>query len=104
MTDKRLFDIDPLTGAKRYFSYDDDTGQCTLQTTRDVSDLIELNKLRYNSVSESARWGDGQVVASIPLELLAELQRSGIANDQEKMRAWLNDSDNRYFRIRPGKV
>ena len=104
MTDKRLFDIDPLTGATRYFSYDDATGQCTIQTTRDVSALVELNKLRYNSVSESTRWGDGQVVASIPLELLADLQRRGIAQDQEKMRAWLNDSENLYFRIRPGKV
>lgn len=104
MTEKRLFDIDPLTGATRYFSYDDATDQCTIETVQDVTEIIELNKRRFNNMSESSRWGDGQIVASIPMALLADLQRRGIAQDQAKMRAWLNDSDNRFFRTRPGKV
>lgn len=104
MSDKRLFDIDPLTGATRYFSYDENTDECTIETVSDISEIIELNKRRYNNQSESTRWGDGQIVASIPMEVLADLQRRGIAQDQAKMRAWLNDSDNRFFRTRPGKI
>lgn len=104
MSEKRLFDVDALTGATRYFSYDENTDECIIETVTDVSEIIELNKRRYNNQSESTRWGDGQVVASIPMPLLAELQRRGITNDPAKMRAWLNDSDNRHFRTRPGKV
>jgi hypothetical protein len=104
MTDKRLFDIDPLTGSKRYFSYDDETDECTIQTEHDVSNLLELNKQRYNNVDEKARWGDGQLVASIPLPLYFDLKAKGIVDDPKKFKEWLNDSDNRHFRMRPGKV
>lgn len=104
MNDKRYFDTDPLTGATRYFTYDHATDECIIETVQDVSEIIELNKRRFNNKSESSRWGDGQIVASIPLPLLADLQRRGITDDPAKMRAWLNDSDNRHFRTRPGKV
>lgn len=104
MSEKRLFDVDELTGATRYFSYDESTDECVIETVSDVSAILELNKRRYNNQSESTKWGDGQIVASIPLEVLADLQRRGITDDPAKMRAWLNDSDNRFFRTRPGKV
>jgi len=104
MTDKRLFDIDPLTGSKRYFSYDDETEECTIETEHDITNIVELNKQRYNNVDEKARWGDGQLVASIPLPLYFDLKAKGIIDDQKRFKEWLNDGDNRHFRMRPGKI
>jgi hypothetical protein len=33
-----------------------------------------------------------------------DLVRKGIANDTKKLKAWLNDPDNRAFRTRLGRV
>jgi hypothetical protein len=43
-------------------------------------------------------------VASIPLPLYFDLKAKGIIDDQKKFKEWLNDSDNRHFRMRPGKI
>jgi hypothetical protein len=33
-----------------------------------------------------------------------DLQRRGILQDEKRLKAWLNDPENRVFRTRPGKV
>jgi len=43
-------------------------------------------------------------VASIPMNIYFDLKQRGILNDQKKMKQWLNDPDNKYFRTRPGLV
>ena len=49
-------------------------------------------------------WGEWSKVASIPMPLYYRLKRDGIADDPKRMKAWLNDADNRFFRTRPGRV
>ena len=79
--------------------------QNIIYTEQDVEPLIEQNKRLYNAVDEKARWGDGFVrVAHIPEVVYADLQTKGILNDPAAFKRWLNDADNRVFRVRPGRV
>lgn len=107
-TDSRVLDVDPMTGLRRIFHYDDDTGDFTIQTEHDVEGLIEQNKAEASNVGDGWK-GDMHKVASIPLSVYFALKAQGIIdprNDPEykKLRAWLNDSDNRFFRTRGGRV
>lgn len=46
---KRLLESDPLTGKKSYFEYDDATGKSTIETTQDVSIILEATKAVRNN-------------------------------------------------------
>lgn len=104
LNDGRLIDYDPHTGiADKYYEID---GQWYLDTQQDVEDIIEINKAEFNSVDERSRHQSETFnrVARLPLTVMADLERRGILQDQERFRAWLNDRDNLVFRTRPGKV
>jgi len=104
MSEKRLFSTDEEQGITRYFHFDDETGQATIQTQQDVTAIIEENKQEYAQVDERARWGEWSRVASIPMSIYFQLKAEGKLDDQEYMKKWLNDSDNQYFRTRSGKI
>ena len=104
MTEKRLFNTDEEQGITRYFHFDDETGQATIQTQQDVTAIIEENKQEYAQVDERARWGEWTRVASIPMSIYFQLKAEGKLDDQEYMKKWLNDRDNQYFRTRAGEV
>ncbi len=77
----------------------------TIQTEQDVTAVIEANKAIYNAVDEKANWnGEWHLVASIPMALFYDLKAKGIIDDQARLKAWLNDPENRFFRTRPGRV
>ena len=104
MIEKRLFSTDKDQGITRYFHYDDDTDQVTIQTQQDVSDVIEENKQEFAQIDERARWGEWTRVASIPMSIYLKLKAEGKLDDQAYMKRWLNDPENRYFRTRAGQV
>jgi hypothetical protein len=101
---KKLFDYDPLTGTTKWWHYDADKDEATIETEFNVQDLLEDNKKSFNSIDERARWGEWTRVASIPMPLFYKLKQQGILDDQKAMKRWLNDPDNRLFRTRPGRV
>lgn len=79
------------------------------QNDRSVSDIIDGNKYLQNSYGkqEAQYKGDsnlGQRVARIPVIIVEQMMREGIWGDQDKMRSWLNDPDNKYFRTTNGTV
>lgn len=101
----KLFDVDPLTGAKKIWHYNGDTDEAVIETVVDATAIVEENKAQYNQIDERAGWqGDMHRVASIPMALYYELKAKGIADDPARMKAWLNDPENRFFRTRPGRV
>jgi|SRR5690606_9034433 len=102
--ERMFFDRDPLTGATQYFYHDEDTDESIIETVFDAEPLLGLNKASFNSIDERARWGDGKLVARIPGPLFYQLKAKGIVDDERAFKAWLNDSDNRFFRTRPGRV
>lgn len=102
--EKRLFDVDPFTGATQYFYHDEETDETVIETVQNVDLILEANKDSFNSIDEKARWGDGKMIARIPLNLYYDLKQKGVVDDEAAFRRWLNDSENRFFRTRPGKV
>ena len=101
----KLFDIDPVTGVKKMWHYDGDKDEAIIETVVDATDVIEENKAAFNQIDEKAGWkGDMHKVASIPMALFYDLKKQGIIDDQARLKAWLNDPDNRFFRTRPGRV
>ena len=107
---KRLFSSDPVTGITKWFRYNeassglesDDT--FSIETTQDATQIVDYAKSTFNSIDERARWGDGQMVACIPLALWTDLKKKGVVDDERRFKRWLNDGDNRFFRTRPGRV
>src|SRR5262245_16002814 len=93
---------DPWTGTNSYVDYDEATDTFRYVQEADPAILLEWNKLLYNEAPD--RYGDGANVASVHPLIRMELERQGIWQDDKARRRWLNDSDNRGWRIRPGRV
>jgi hypothetical protein len=53
---------------------------------------------------DHGRYGEWSKVASIPLSVFYDLKQKGIVDDPAAMKKWLNDSENKFFRTRPGRV
>lgn len=108
MSEPILLSHDDYTGVTEYFHVLEDGVSWAVESRQDISGIIEVNKALQNDAP--ARWGDLTHVASIPLVVLAELQRQGIVQmdghvqDQERFRTWLNSPDNKFFRTKLGKV
>lgn len=92
--------------------HSDGDGGIIIETREDITAILEQNKKEYNSFDEKARWSDdllGNKIASIPFTVIDELNKQGIMRgfhivDQKRMKAWLNERDNRVFRTRTGVV
>ena len=102
MAKKMFLGMDPMTGTMHYVSYDDTDDSFTCYSECDVTVLLERNKRFYNDAP--ARFGELADVASLPLLLQLKLKDEGIWDDPKAKAKWLNDSDNRGWRTRPGKV
>jgi len=90
---------------KRLFSENKDQGITRYWHENTVTAVIEANKGIYNAMDGKANWnGEWHLVASIPEALYYKMKSEGKIDDQEYMKRWLNDSDNQFFRTRPGKV
>lgn len=104
----RLLSYDPLTGIRERFVYNAENDSFQIITDQEGEPVLELNKDKYNSVDERARWKEGQMVASLPLVIYQDLLARGIIDKkdvrQKKLRKWLDDPANRFFRTRPGKL
>lgn len=100
-----LVDYDPLTRTETHIDVDHEAGIMTVASFQDATDIVEANKLLYNSVDAKAPYGEKfNRMAQIPTNIWFDLVRRGIANDETALRKWLDDRDNLLFRTRPGKL
>jgi hypothetical protein len=101
-------ETDEIGITKTYYA--DGEGGLVIETSQDVTDILERNKARYNAIDEKARWGDGlEHIGYIPVAMIKELNQKGILRgyavvDLKKFKAYLNDPVNRYLRTRPGRI
>lgn len=101
----RVFDRIPCHGITQLWHYDPTTDKAVIETRQDVTDITEDCKAQFAATDQRARYNDGMHhVARIPLAILQELMQKGITKDPKAMKKWLNDPDNRSFRVRPGRV
>lgn len=108
MRTTRLLDHDTDTGITEYYHFDPQTNGFTIEAKQDVSALIELNKAIAN---DNTGWkGDVHHVASFPLTIVMELAKQGIMTpagrilDDARYRRWLNEPENRVWRVKHGRV
>jgi len=109
--DKRLLDVDPVTGIKTYHSYDYNSNITYIQKVQDVEPILERNKALANSEHQakgikSCWWHH----ATIPNTVIEAWLKEGVdifskAPEQKKLvRRMLNHPDWRYLRTGSGKL
>jgi hypothetical protein len=86
------------------WTYTDPVLDITIEKKQPVNAnaLLEANAERFKE-SDGKRWGDGRVVASIPLNVFYD-QFRGRHNDPGFTDWWLNNSENAPFRTFKGSV
>lgn len=108
MWHSRLLSFNPLTRIKEVHHYDPHTGAEVIESVGDVEPIMEHAKGLFAPVDERARWRDGfNHVASVPLSVIDKVRREtgvNLLTDKAAMRHFLNDSDNKVFRTRPGRI
>lgn len=100
------FPSNPEAGIERTWHWDPVNETFTIETKQEVEDLLDTNKRCFNTDNYSGRkWrGDMHRVASIPLTVYFQLKEQGIADDPARMKRWLNDPENRFYRTKAGRV
>lgn len=75
--------------------------QCVVQP---VHEIFEANRELYNAAG--TRWGDMALVASIPNAMYwhGDFAKARAAHDDAWIKRFLDSSDNRKLRTRPGKI
>lgn len=99
---KRLLTSDPLTGISTWFHKDSDKG-FKLETTQDVSAIIDQNRALQNEAVAKGQSGEMWHAATVPMVILQKWATdAGLAmNDKafgEVVKKKLNDPDNRFMR------
>lgn len=101
----RPWSWNPVQRILKRFEYEDADDTFVIETKQDVTSIIELNKAQYNQTEKATPWANMQnKVASIPMSIYAELVQKGIAQDDDALKAWLDDPSNRVWRVRPGRL
>lgn len=99
----QLVEDDTVRGLRRYRL---DMGDYIIQRTEHYRTQALLdNNAQERADMAGQRWGDGKLVARIPINLAwKELIPALIDNDERYVAKWLNDSDHSRFRIKEGKL
>jgi hypothetical protein len=95
---------DPFLGVRRY-ELDLDDQRTVVRTEYYAVDAFMETNAALRNESDGKRFGDGQVVASVPLHIWArEIAPRRQDGNDVSLKRWLNNSDNRAFRTFRGKV
>lgn len=99
--DWKIFSRDP-DGTVTYFL--DNGDSWILRTETPIDDLIEDNRQNLND-SAGSRWGDGKVVARVPMNMFFDKLAEPIKQrDRKFIKRFLNDGDNAALRTFKGNV
>lgn len=101
-----LFSWDPATGRTVWIG-EDENGNTVVRHDYPVGQLIADNAERRNATPDGWK-GDWHHIASVPLNLFHD-QNAGLhdafqQNDEKHLSRWLNDSDNRAWRVKDGRI
>lgn len=104
MADELLFDYDPLTGHRQWFSTDEETGISYIRHEQDIGNILRFNKEMQADCSDDFKRGEMWHAAKIPITVMYEwAAKYGVeawnpAHKDGVMRL-LNDPDYRYLRV-----
>lgn len=93
------------TDTKRVWLKDLGNGNFQKCEVENVDPVLQANIQLYNE-SYNKRWGDGQIVASIPWTIYYsdDFKKARAQQDQKWFKKFLNDSDNQKLRTFRGNV
>jgi len=107
---KKSTSFDPRTGFREEFHFDEQTNKATIYREQDVEGQLKANREAYNSHGKRSGGGEcggARHVARIPLVVIERWKTEGFdwfnSTTKEK-RAKLNDPDNRFLRVYPGRL
>jgi len=103
----RIISADPITKKRSVFHKGQEDGKdYYVEETQDVQSIIDMNKAEYASYRKAtdAHAEMGDHYARIPAVVWGDLMRRGIAQNEKRLRKWLDDRDNLLFRRRPGSL
>ncbi|XUY25852.1 hypothetical protein RMR21_009565 [Agrobacterium sp. rho-8.1] len=69
-----------------------------------LEEQFAINAQEANEFSRTQKLGENQKVSSMPPEIYYWLKEQGIADNPERLKRWLNDSDNSKFRTNSLRV
>ena len=104
-------DYDPATGFTEEFWYDDLNKKITIRRLQDIEGQLDFNRQCFNAngnIGYADSQGGAHHVARIPLTVIEKWKKEeGFdwfnSTDKERRRR-LNDPENRYFLVRPGRL
>lgn len=100
----RLLDFDPATLIAEWFWYDEEKDKIVIRKVQEVENILDRNR-EMEVESHNQRFGDMQMVASVPITVATEQLFDAVKNkDQDFVKKFLNDSDNRKFRTFRGHL
>jgi hypothetical protein len=93
------------TEDRRVTEYDLGDGRIVRKTESLIAEeLLEQNH-QCMIENQNERWGDGQIAASIPLNVFYDkLGQAVKEGNQGYIKKWLNDSDNKMYPTFPGQI
>lgn len=88
-------------GSMRRIAHDDTDGTYTLAAEQVVDGLIEENKrLRENQTGKE----NFRLEARVPAVIAEKAMKEGWFHDDDAWKRWLNNPDNRDFRVNQGRI
>lgn len=99
-----LIEDDPIRGIRRY-RMDIDDRHAVQRTEYYRTEELLAHNAQDRSALAGQRWGEGQLVARMPLNVFwKELSAAQIEGDEKFVNRWLNDADHARFRVKEGKL
>ncbi|MHA1538894.1 MAG: hypothetical protein ACTSXQ_00275 [Alphaproteobacteria bacterium] len=84
--------------------YDEMADRLIVERVQDIAPILKANKEKQIFHDGYTKSRDMRHVASIPLVIVEDLMKKKIWDNPAKMKTWLNDPDNRFFRTSLGRV
>lgn len=92
---------------KETLHYDESEDRLIVHTVQDVEPILKANKAAFDHDNRRFKSESMNHVARIPLVLVEKVKREtgiDLLNDEKALKAFLNDSENKFLRTKPGKI
>lgn len=98
---KYLYSADGTVARVLHARPEEPFGDFAIQTVEDVEPIIESVKVLEENQDRKANM---RHVARVPVTVVEQAMREGWFHDQSKWNRWLNDPQNKDFRVWKGRV
>ena len=108
MSKKSVIGYSPYRRTDLHVDETDDT--FTINTVQDVEPIVEANKRKFNDYGDklsAGKRGEWHHAASVPFNIWEQWMKDtngAIEKDSKLLARYLNDPDNKYFKVAPTNI